>query len=84
VGNALFGGSAPSVALIFKDAGIENIFFIYVIFMLIICFSVVWHYRKNLNIWSMITNKINDSFEPLLFSQKWFFISDRLIKIGIQ
>ncbi len=25
-------------ALIFKDAGIENIFFIYVIFMLIICF----------------------------------------------
>lgn len=38
VGNALFGGSAPSVALIFKDAGIENIFFIYVIFMLIICF----------------------------------------------
>lgn len=38
VGNALFGGSAPSVALIFKDAGIENIFFVYVIFMLIICF----------------------------------------------
>lgn len=38
VGNALFGGSAPSVALIFKDAGIENIFFIYVIFMLMICF----------------------------------------------
>lgn len=38
VGNALFGGSAPSVALIFKDAGIENTFFIYVIFMLIICF----------------------------------------------
>lgn len=38
VGNALFGGSAPSVALIFKDAGIENIFFVYVIIMLIICF----------------------------------------------
>jgi len=34
VGNALFGGSAPSVALIFKDAGIENIFFVYVIIIL--------------------------------------------------
>lgn len=38
VGNALFGGSAPSVALLFKDAGIENTFFVYVIVMLIICF----------------------------------------------
>jgi len=38
VGNALFGGSAPSVALLFKDAGIENIFFIYVLIMLTICF----------------------------------------------
>ena len=38
VGNALFGGSAPSVALQFKAAGIENTFFIYVIVMLIICF----------------------------------------------
>jgi MHS family dicarboxylic acid transporter PcaT-like MFS transporter len=38
VGNALFGGSAPSVALLFKDAGIENTFFVYVIIMLIICF----------------------------------------------
>lgn len=38
VGNAIFGGSAPSVALQFKSAGIENTFFIYVIVMLIICF----------------------------------------------
>ena len=38
VGNAIFGGSAPSVALLFKNAGIENTFFIYVIIMLIICF----------------------------------------------
>lgn len=38
VGNALFGGSAPSVALLFKEAGIENVFFFYVIIMLIICF----------------------------------------------
>lgn len=38
VGNALFGGSAPAVALQFKQAGIENTFFIYVIVMLIICF----------------------------------------------
>ena len=38
IGNAIFGGSAPSVALQFKSAGIENTFFIYVIFMLIICF----------------------------------------------
>jgi len=38
VGNALFVVSAPSVALQFKAAGIENTFFIYVIVMLIICF----------------------------------------------
>ncbi|MCF9000115.1 MFS transporter [Acinetobacter nectaris] len=38
VGNALFGGSAPSVALQFKASGLENTFFIYVILMLIICF----------------------------------------------
>lgn len=38
VGNAIFGGSAPSVALQFKSAGIENTFFIYVIVMLVICF----------------------------------------------
>ncbi|RJO48757.1 alpha-ketoglutarate permease, partial [Acinetobacter baumannii] len=31
-------GSAPSVALQFKAAGIENTFFIYVIVMLVICF----------------------------------------------
>ncbi|MCH7335795.1 MFS transporter [Acinetobacter sp. NIPH 2699] len=46
VGNALFGGSAPSVALIFKDAGIENIFFIYVIIMLLICFFCSWALPK--------------------------------------
>lgn len=38
VGNAIFGGSAPSVALQFKSAGIESSFFVYVIVMLIICF----------------------------------------------
>ncbi|MBF7682675.1 MFS transporter [Acinetobacter sp. B5B] len=38
VGNALFGGSAPSIALQFKSAGVENSFFFYVVFMLIICF----------------------------------------------
>lgn len=41
VGNALFGGSAPSVALQFKAAGIENTFFIYVIVMLILSVSYV-------------------------------------------
>jgi len=46
VGNALFGGSAPSVALLFKDAGIENIFFIYVIIMLTICFFCSWALPK--------------------------------------
>lgn len=38
VGNALFGGSAPSIALQFKASGLENTFFIYVIVMLVICF----------------------------------------------
>ena len=38
VGNALFGGSAPAVALKFKEWGVENEFFIYVIVLLIICF----------------------------------------------
>ena len=38
VGNAIFGGSAPSVALQFKSSGHESIFFIYVIVMLVICF----------------------------------------------
>lgn len=47
VGNALFGGSAPSVALLFKDAGIENTFFVYVIIMLIICFFCSWALPKN-------------------------------------
>lgn len=38
VGNAIFGGSAPSVALQFKSSGHESTFFIYVIVMLVICF----------------------------------------------
>lgn len=42
VGNAVFGGSAPTVALQFKSMGIENIFFVYIIFMLIICFFCSW------------------------------------------
>ncbi|MGE8537772.1 MAG: MFS transporter [Acinetobacter sp.] len=42
VGNAVFGGSAPTVALQFKLMGIENIFFVYIIFMLIICFFCSW------------------------------------------
>lgn len=42
IGNAIFGGSAPSVALQFKSAGIENTFFIYVIVMLLICFFCSW------------------------------------------
>ncbi|ENX18180.1 hypothetical protein F895_00252 [Acinetobacter sp. CIP 64.2] len=46
VGNALFGGSAPSVALLFKDAGIENTFFVYVIIMLLICFFCSWAIPK--------------------------------------
>jgi len=37
VGNAIFGGSAPAVALKLKDLGHENSFFVYVIVMLIIC-----------------------------------------------
>ena len=37
VGNAIFGGSAPAVALKLKDLGMENSFFVYVIVMLIIC-----------------------------------------------
>jgi MHS family dicarboxylic acid transporter PcaT-like MFS transporter len=37
VGNAIFGGSAPAVALQFKSSGYENSFFVYVIVMLIVC-----------------------------------------------
>ena len=37
VGNAIFGGSAPAVALKFKELGHENTFFIYIIVMLVIC-----------------------------------------------
>lgn len=37
VGNAIFGGSAPAVALKLKELGHENTFFIYIIVMLIVC-----------------------------------------------
>lgn len=37
VGNAIFGGSAPAVALQFKSSGYENFFFVYVFIMLLIC-----------------------------------------------
>ncbi|EMI5492718.1 MFS transporter [Providencia stuartii] len=37
IGNAIFGGSAPSVALQFKASGAENAFFIYVMVVLVIC-----------------------------------------------
>lgn len=46
VGNALFGGSAPSIALQFKASGIENSFFVYVIIMLVICFFCSWALPK--------------------------------------
>ncbi|WP_216934210.1 MULTISPECIES: MFS transporter [unclassified Acinetobacter] len=46
VGNAVFGGSAPSIALQFKAAGIENSFFVYVTVMLIICFFCSWQLPK--------------------------------------
>lgn len=46
IGNALFGGSAPSIALLFKDKGIENVFFVYVIIMLMICFLCSWALPK--------------------------------------
>ncbi|MEB3753452.1 MFS transporter [Acinetobacter sp. MD2(2019)] len=46
IANAIFGGSAPAVALQFKGAGIENTFFIYVIVMLVICFLCSWALPK--------------------------------------
>lgn len=46
VGNALFGGSAPSVALQFKAVGHENTFFVYVVVMLILCFLCSWAIPK--------------------------------------
>lgn len=42
IANAIFGGSAPTVALKFKSLGYENYFFGYVIIMLVICFCVSW------------------------------------------
>lgn len=47
VGNAIFGGSAPAVALQFKGYGYENEFFIYVIVMLIVCFAFSWRIPKD-------------------------------------
>lgn len=38
IGNAIFGGSAPSVALTFKKFGVEDLFYLYVIVMLLISF----------------------------------------------
>jgi len=40
IGNAIFGGTAPAMALKFKDINQENLFFIYVIVMLVICLFV--------------------------------------------
>lgn len=40
IGNAIFGGTAPAMALKFKNMNQENMFFIYVIIMLVICFFV--------------------------------------------
>lgn len=40
IGNAIFGGSAPAVALELKNSNKENEFFIYVIAMLIMCFFI--------------------------------------------
>lgn len=37
IGNAIFGGSAPSIALQFKANGVENGFFIYVMIVMVIC-----------------------------------------------
>lgn len=37
IGNAIFGGSAPSLALQFKARGTEDLFFIYIIIILFIC-----------------------------------------------
>lgn len=41
VANAIFGGSAPFVALQFKNYGFENFFFVYVAAMMIFVFFVV-------------------------------------------
>ncbi|MFB2539336.1 MFS transporter [Acinetobacter sp. c3-l95] len=46
IGNAIFGGSAPAVALKFKEVGLQNEFFIYVIVMLIVCFLCSWQLPK--------------------------------------
>ncbi|TQR60678.1 MFS transporter [Campylobacter troglodytis] len=41
IANAVFGGSAPYVALQFKNYGFENSFFIYVALMMVLVFFVV-------------------------------------------
>lgn len=46
IANAIFGGSAPTVALIFKGANQENIFFVYVVCMLLVSFAFSWRIPK--------------------------------------
>lgn len=46
ISNTIFGGTAPYVALQFKKLGIEEIFYIYIIIMLIICFIVALNLPK--------------------------------------
>ena len=41
IANAVFGGSAPYVALQFKNYGFENSFFIYIAVMMVFVFSIV-------------------------------------------
>lgn len=45
--NAIFGGSAPYVALQFKENGIENGFFVYLAVMMILVFIVAKMLPKN-------------------------------------
>lgn len=45
--NAIFGGSAPYVALQFKESGIENGFFVYLAVMMILVFIVAKMLPKN-------------------------------------
>lgn len=50
VANAIFGGSAPYIALQFKAHGIENGFFVYLIFMAIIVFISAMFIPKHIDI----------------------------------
>ncbi|MDO7253141.1 MFS transporter [Helicobacter cappadocius] len=42
IANTIFGGTAPMLALKFKEVGFENGFFIYIVIMLIIALVVAW------------------------------------------